>query len=104
MPRKPTGDPVLEERIEHAMRPCRSLLPEDMQEVFEDILVMAYTEHPMGQAILRRLRPQATVSRSGPRPIVEDGPSDEERVPHGHASGDAAGMQSSQRRPRGGDR
>jgi hypothetical protein len=106
MPRKPTGDAVLEAEIERAMRPYRALLPAEMQEVFEDILVMAYTEHPAGQRILGRLRPHAEPGGSGRRAIVKElGDGEEPRADSASqksARGDEIrGTQSSHRAPGG---
>ena len=101
MPREPTGDPVLEAEIERAMRPYRSLLPPDMQDVFEDILVMAYTEHPVGRAILARLRPQRVTSESGPRAILDDaGPAEAARPDAASQGGDERSGKSSSGAPR----
>lgn len=86
MPRKPTGDDVLEAEIERAMRPYRRLLPPEMQEVFEDLLVMAYTEHPAGQAILGRLRPRAEPGGSGPRAVFNDPEASNEPASEGTSS------------------
>lgn len=72
MPCKPTGDSHLDAEIDRAMVPYRSLLPPEMQEVFEDLLMMAFTEHPVGQAILSRMRPRAAPNGSGKRGILDD--------------------------------
>jgi hypothetical protein len=97
MPRKPTGDATLEAEIERAMRPYRNLLPPEMQEVFENLIVMAFTEHPVGRIHLERLRPPPVTGRSGPRAILndtaapEDRPSLHDRARSGEAPPDHAG-------------
>jgi hypothetical protein len=113
MPRKPTGDATLEAEIERAMRPYRSLLPPEMQEVFENLIVMAFTEHPVGRTHLERLRPQAVTGKSGPRaaltetgaqpdhPTLHPDARSGEAPPNHAGAGKGRGSARSQRKPGG---
>jgi hypothetical protein len=49
-------DPVLEAEVEHAIAPYRGLLSPELLDVLRDNVIRAYTEHPVGQRILRHLR------------------------------------------------
>jgi hypothetical protein len=111
MPRKPTGDATLDAQIDRAMRPYRSLLPPEMQDVFEDLVVMGFREHPVGQALLERLRPSPATHESGPRDTLKDMgiPDDRASVREKTATGDSLpghargkrGAESSRSKPRG---
>jgi hypothetical protein len=85
------------------MVPYRPLLPPEMQDVFEDLIVMAFTEHPVGQAILARLRPRVEPSGSGKRAILSDvekaAPGSDRASPEGRRGGEA--RRSSHRTPGG---
>lgn len=91
MQRKPTGDPVLDAEIERAMRPYRDLLPPEMQEVFEDMLVAAYTEDPRGKAIVAGLRERVVPGKSATRAIVSEGGAPNEARPDDASQAGARG-------------
>jgi hypothetical protein len=105
MPRNPTGDAHLDAEIDRAMIPYRPLLPPEMQDVFEGLLVMAFTEHPVGQAFLTRLRPRVEPSGSGKRAILGDAekatPESDRASPDSRRGGDARRARSSHRAPGG---
>ena len=106
MQRKPTGDPVLDAEIERAMRPYRGLLPPEMQEVFEDMLVAAYTEDPRGKAILAGLRERVAPGKSASRAIVSEegvpGEGQPDGVSRGGGRGGKGGARGSHRGKGGG--
>ena len=64
-----SSDPFFEAEVERALRPYRALLTPELVEVFRDELILALVEHPEGAALLRRVRPVAMVTESGPQPI-----------------------------------
>jgi hypothetical protein len=75
------------------MKPYRSILPREMQETFEDILVMSFTEHPVGQALLARTRPRAEPSGSGSRAIIEQAGKEQRAQSSRGTSGGKGGSQ-----------
>jgi hypothetical protein len=87
------------------MVPYRPLLPPEMQDVFEDLLVMAFTEHPVGQAVLARLRPRVEPSGSGKRAILSDAekamPESDRASSERGRGGEARRARSSRRTPGG---
>jgi hypothetical protein len=58
-------DPTLAAEIERAVAPYRALFPAEAIATMEDILEHALTTHPVGAALLDRVRPRAAPDRSG---------------------------------------
>ena len=50
------NDPVLAAELNRALAPYRNLVPPEMLEVYRDILRMSLTEHPVGKALLDRVK------------------------------------------------
>lgn len=67
-------DPILAAEIERAVAPYRALFPAEAIATIEDILEHALTTHPVGAALLDRMRPRAAPDRSGAQ--AKDGGAD----------------------------
>jgi hypothetical protein len=67
-------DPVLEAELERALDPYRGVLPADLFAELRASLADALTTHPVGKALLDRVRPPPGQQKSGPRakPGAED--------------------------------
>jgi len=61
-------DPFLAAEIERAVAPYRRLFPEEVIATMEEILQHALTTHPVGAALLDRVRPRIAPDRSGAQP------------------------------------
>ena len=62
-------DPFLEAEVERALALYRPMLTPELAEVFRDELILALVENPEGATLLRRVRPVAMVTQSGPQEI-----------------------------------
>jgi len=58
-------DPVLEAEIERALAPYIALVPSEMLAIMRAELERALTNDPVGQSLLKQVRPPPTVDQSG---------------------------------------
>jgi hypothetical protein len=62
-------DPVITALIERAVAPYRGVLPADALAELDELLWMVMATHPEVSPMVERLRRDAAVQRSGPRPV-----------------------------------
>ena len=62
-------DPIVAAEVERAIAPYERILPPDVVLTMREILEHALTSHPVGMALVDRVRPRQVDKQSGPRPI-----------------------------------
>lgn len=65
-------DPIVAAEVERAIAPYERLFPPDVVLTMREILEHALTSHPVGMALVDRVRPRQARDRSGAQPTGAD--------------------------------